>query len=308
MTTLLITSDAFAAHDTGPGHPECPDRIRAVRAALSPGNFGRLERAEAKAAPTDALTLAHDPRHVEKIEAVRPTTGMRSLDPDTHMSPGSWTAAVTAVGAGMQAVDAVLAGSADNAFCAVRPPGHHAEYDIPMGFCLFNTIAIAARHAQRAHGLERVAIVDFDVHHGNGTQDVFKDDPSVLFCSSHQMPLFPGSGAAHERGVGNILNVPLNPGDGTRQFRAAYTDAVLPRVRAFQPELILVSAGFDAHQADPLANLQLDEADFTWVTEQLLAVADEVCDGRLVSMLEGGYDLQALANSVTVHVGELAAA
>ena len=259
------------------------------------GRRGRLSSACTRGASTDR-------------EKAAPASGLVTLDSDTTMSPGSLEAALRAAGAGCAAVDAVLSGEAANAFCAMRPPGHHAERETAMGFCLFNSIAVAARHAQSAHGVGRVAIVDWDVHHGNGTQDVFWADPTVLFASTHQMPLYPGTGAATERGERDtIVNVPLAPGNGGATFRAAFSAAVLPRLEAFAPELVLISAGFDAHRRDPLANLELDEADFAWATRAVMDVADRHAGGRIVSMLEGGYDLEGLARSVDAHVTTLMA-
>ena len=230
------------------------------------------------------------------------------IDADTTASPGSWEAAMRAIGAALHAVDAVAKGQATNAFCAVRPPGHHAETQKAMGFCLFDTIAIAARHAQKAHGMERVAIVDWDVHHGNGTQAIFWSDPSVLYASTHQMPLFPGTGAPSETGVGNIFNAPLSPGEGTVEFKEAFRERILPAVRNFAPDLILISAGFDAHHRDPLAEIGLEAEDFAWATAELMAIADQSAEGRIVSLLEGGYDLKGLAASAAAHIGQLMAA
>jgi acetoin utilization deacetylase AcuC-like enzyme len=243
---------------------------------------------------------------VDALEAARPDDGYVYLDGgDTMMEPSSWETALRGVGATLQAVDRVLSGDAQNAFVACRPPGHHAEAERAMGFCLFNNISIGARHAQRKHGLARVAIVDFDVHHGNGTQQIFYSDPSVLYASTHQMPLFPGTGAVRETGVGNIFNSPLAPGDGGAELRAAFQDRILPALQAFSPELIIVSAGFDAHERDPLGSLRMTAADFAWVTRELMTSAERLCDGRLVAVLEGGYDLEALTDSVIAHVGEL---
>ncbi|OBJ17527.1 histone deacetylase family protein [Mycobacterium colombiense] len=306
MATLLLHHSAFAAHRTAPGHPERPDRYRAVEAALSRPQFDALVREEAEPADLAATRYVHTNRYVDALEAVRPDDGYVYLDAgDTMMEPSTWEAALRGVGATLQAVDRVLAGDAQNAFVACRPPGHHAETERAMGFCLFNNISIGARHAQRKHGLTRVAIVDFDVHHGNGTQQIFYSDPSVLYASTHQMPLFPGTGAVRETGVGNIFNSPLAAGDGGAELRAAFQDRIVPALQAFSPEMIIVSAGFDAHERDPLGSLTMTAADFAWVTRELMTTAEKLCGGRLVAVLEGGYDLQGLTDSVTAHVGEL---
>ncbi|MCU4652397.1 histone deacetylase family protein [Roseibacterium sp. SDUM158016] len=306
MTTLLIENPHGLGHVTPPGHPEQVARLEAVTAALAMPSFGGLLREGAEPATRDDLVLAHPDTYVDAIEAAIPERGWHAFDPDTHASPGTWQAAVRGVGGCIAAVDAVLDGRAGNAFVATRPPGHHAEKRRPMGFCLFGNVAIAARHALERRGLSRVAVVDFDVHHGNGTQDILWDEPRALFVSSHQMPLYPGTGAASERGASdNVLNVPLAPGTGGAEMRAAYTSRVFPALRDFAPELILVSAGFDAHRADPLANLDWTEADFAWLTREICGLADELCAGRVVSTLEGGYDLPALAASVAAHVTEL---
>jgi acetoin utilization deacetylase AcuC-like enzyme len=306
VTVLLVTHADCLGHDNGPGHPECPDRLRAAWRALDEEAFAYLLRAEAPAATVAQLERAHPAAYVAAILGVRPAPGrIVAIDADTSMSEGSVAAALHAAGAAVAAVDAVLGGEARRAFCAVRPPGHHAEPTRPMGFCLFANAVIAARHAQAAHGVGRVAILDFDVHHGNGTQACVAADPTILFASSHQMPLYPGSGAATERGVGNVFNAPLPPGADGAAFRAVWRDTLLPAVEAFAPELLVVSAGFDAHAADPLAQLRLREADFAWITEAICAVAERVCHGRVVSLLEGGYDLDALQRSVAAHVGAL---
>lgn len=306
MATLLLHHPAFAAHRTAPGHPERPDRYRAVEAALSRPRFDALVREEAEQADLAATRYVHSNRYVDALETARPDDGYVYLDGgDTMMEPSTWETALRGVGATLQAVDRVLAGDAQNAFVACRPPGHHAETERAMGFCLFNNISIGARHAQRKHGLLRVAIVDFDVHHGNGTQQIFYSDPSVFYASTHQMPLFPGTGAVRETGVGNIFNSPLAPGDGGAELRAAFQDRIVPALQAFSPELIIVSAGFDAHERDPLGSLTMTDADFAWVTRELMTTAEKLCGGRLVAVLEGGYDLQGLTDSVTAHVGEL---
>lgn len=311
MTTHLYTHDIFAQHDTPPDHPERPDRIRAVHEALDDERFGALVRLETQAADPDLFTLAHPAAFVARLKAARPDEGDRvQFDPDTHMSAHTWDCLRHAVGGLTAAVDAVMdgagsTGGADNAFVAARPPGHHAERTLAMGFCFVNGVAVAARHAQRAHGLERVAIVDFDVHHGNGTQDIFEQDPSVFYASTHQMPLFPGTGARHETGVGNICNAPLSPDTGSQHFREAFRERVLRELDAFRPDLVLVSAGFDAHALDPLANLNLAEDDFDWATGKLMDAAERHCGSRLVSVLEGGYSLDALRRCTAAHVARL---
>lgn len=303
MTTALITHDDCYGHVTPTGHPEQVARLDAVLNALE--GFD-LERVKAPFAADDDLLLAHPKSHVDAIRAAAPESGWVSLDADTHMSSGSLAAAMRAAGANVRAVDMVMSDQVSNAFCAVRPPGHHCERETPMGFCLFGSVAIAAKYALKNHGISRVAIVDFDVHHGNGTQDLVEEDPRILFCSTHQMPLYPGTGHAHETGGhNNVHNIPLPDGAGSQAFRNAINAHVVPAVDQFKPELILVSAGFDAHSADPLAGMELDVADFTWVTEKLCDLADKHCHGRLVSSLEGGYDLEALGASAAAHVNVL---
>jgi acetoin utilization deacetylase AcuC-like enzyme len=302
MVTALITHKAFYDHITPQGHPEQVARLDAVLGAL--GGMDLL-RVNAPLAADDDLLRAHPKGHVDTIKAAAPSEGWRSLDADTHMSIGTLEAAYRAVGGVIKAVDLVMAGEAGNAFAAVRPPGHHAERETAMGFCFFGSVAVAAKHALEFHGLKRVAILDFDVHHGNGTQDLVEDDARILFCSSHQMPLYPGTGAAHETGVGNVMNVPLPDGCGSAKFRAAWEREVFPRVDAFKPELLLISAGFDAHADDPLAGMMLHEDDFAWITGKLCDLADKHCSGRVVSALEGGYDLEALGRSARAHVDVL---
>jgi acetoin utilization deacetylase AcuC-like enzyme len=305
LTTLLFHHAAFLEHLTPAGHPERPDRLRALHAALDHEDFAALKRVEAPLAAAEAAVSCHPASYVESIRRAIPETGITRIDPDTIASPGSWEAALRGVGAAIAAVDAVAAGEAANAFCAIRPPGHHAEAARAMGFCLFNSAAIAARHAQRLHGMERVAIVDFDVHHGNGTQAIFWSDPSVLYASTHQIPLFPGTGSLRETGAGNIVNAPLAPGDGSEVFKAAFRERVLPAVKDFGPDLILISAGFDAHHRDPLAEINLVEEDFAWATGKLMDLADLSAGGRVVSLLEGGYDLKGLASSAAAHIRQL---
>jgi acetoin utilization deacetylase AcuC-like enzyme len=305
MTTLLITHPACLEHDTGYGHPERADRLRAIGDALDAPQFKLLTREEAPLAALAAIERLHPKAYVEMVQATIPKRDHKWLDPDTIVSPGSWEAALRAAGASLHAVDQVIDGKADNAFCAVRPPGHHAEPSRAMGFCLFNSVAIAALHARAKHGAKRVAVVDFDVHHGNGTQAAFWSDKDLFYASTHQMPLFPGTGARDETGVGNICNAPLKPGDDGDEFRAAYEEVILPALDQFAPDFLLVSAGFDAHLRDPLAQLRLVEADFAWITEQLMEAAAKHCGGKLVSTLEGGYDLDALASSTAIHVETL---
>lgn len=309
MSTLLLSHLACLGHEPGAHHPERPARLEAVLRALEAPRFAALERAEAPVAPLEAVARAHSPGYVQQILDAVPERGLAMLDGDTLLSPGSGEAALRAAGAVLLAVDRVIEGEADNAFCAVRPPGHHAEPARPMGFCLFNNVALGALHAQAHHGLGRVAVVDFDVHHGNGTQARFWAEPELFFASSHQMPLYPGSGAAAERGLAdNVVNLPLPPGAGSELFRRGWAETILPALRHFRPELILVSAGFDGHADDPLANLTLAAEDFGWVTGEIAAVAAECAGGRLVSSLEGGYDLDALAASAEAHVAALMAA
>lgn len=307
MTTLLYTHPACLEHNPGHGHPERPDRLKAVLAALDDPDFQGLERREAPMADIEQVARVHPRAYVERVLQAVPESGTVGLDPDTYLSPASGEAALRAVGAVCAAIDAVMAGEARNAFCAIRPPGHHAEAAQAMGFCLFNQVAAGAAHARAVHGLKRVAVVDFDVHHGNGTQHIFERDPDLFYASTHQMPLYPGTGAADERGVGNICNAPLSPAAGSDEFRAAMSETVLPALRAFAPELLLISAGFDAHRDDPLAGLSLVEDDYAWVTAELLRVAEACCGGRVVSALEGGYDLRALAASTAAHVRALMA-
>ncbi|MEZ5831708.1 MAG: histone deacetylase family protein [Dongiaceae bacterium] len=308
MTTAFFTHPACLEHDTGQGHPERPQRLEAVLLALDEPEFAKLERREAPLAEIAQITRVHDKGYVQDLLARVPQRGWVALDGDTLMSPGSGEAALRAAGAMVAAVDLVLKNGAANAFCGVRPPGHHAERDMAMGFCLFNNVAIGAAHACAAHGLKRVAIIDFDVHHGNGTQHMFEHDAQIFYASTHQMPLYPGTGSRGEKGVGNICNAPLPPFAGGDEFRDAYEEIVLPAIDRFQPELIMISAGFDAHRADPLASLELEAEDFGWVTERLAEMAKTHCGGRLVSTLEGGYDLQALAESAAAHVAALLAA
>ena len=305
MTTVVFSHPSSLDHITPPGHPERPDRIRAVERALSHSDFDDLERMDAPAADPKIFELAHPAAHVKMLEDRIPETGIVVIDADTSASPKSWEAVRHSVGGALEGVDCVFDGRADNAFSYMRPPGHHAEKTTAMGFCFVNSIAIAARYAQEKYGIERVAIVDWDVHHGNGTQDIFYEDDSVLFASTHQMPLFPGTGAKHETGIGNIFNAPLSEGDGSNAFREAFTSKILPAVDNFSPELILISAGFDAHFKDPLAGIKLIEDDFDWATAKVMELAGKHCDNRLVSLLEGGYDLEGLADSAAAHVRRL---
>jgi acetoin utilization deacetylase AcuC-like enzyme len=303
MTVLLLTHSACLHHDPGAYHPECPDRLRAVMRALEAEEFAGLLRDEAPQATVEHLTRVHPPGYVEAILGIRPEPGDHvALDADTVMSWGSAEAALRAAGAAVAGVDAVCKGEVRRVFCATRPPGHHAEPGRPMGFCFFANAAVAARHAQAAHGLGRVAVVDFDVHHGNGTQACFEADATLFYASSHQSPCYPGTGDASETGVGNIVNAPLPPGADGVAFRVAWERELLPALDVFAPDLLIISAGFDAHARDPLAQLRVREADFAWLTEELCRIADRHGGGRLVSLLEGGYDLDALASSTATHV------
>ncbi len=303
----LFTHPACLGHDTGPYHPECPDRLRAVMQALEHPDFVPLLREQAPLATHAQLCLAHPASHVDRLLALRPAAGeLIAIDPDTVVSTGSLEAARRAAGGAVAAVDAVMEGWAAAAFAAVRPPGHHAEAARAMGFCLFSSAAIAARHARARWGLSRVAVVDFDVHHGNGTQDIFAPDPALFYASSHQYPCYPGTGSPRETGsAGNVLNATLLPGDGSAAFRAAWEGSLIPALDAWRPELLIVSAGFDAHRADPLAELRVETADFAWLTDRLMGLADRHAGGRVVSVLEGGYDLAALAASAAAHVRSL---
>ena len=306
MSTLLITHAACLEHLTPLGHPERPDRLRAIERALEAEKFQTLARVQAPIAPIETIALCHPMDYITAVREAGPKEGLIHLDADTAMSPGTFEAALRAAGGAIHAVDEVLTNKANNAFIATRPPGHHAETARPMGFCLFDNAAIAARYAQRHYGIANAAIVDFDVHHGNGSQQIFWSDKTVMYCSTHQMPLFPGTGAVGETGEHNtVVNAPLRPGDGAQAFRAALESRILPRLTEFKPELIIISAGFDAHTRDPLANINLAEADFVWATQKIMDIADRFAGGRIISLLEGGYDLQALGNSVAAHVATL---
>jgi acetoin utilization deacetylase AcuC-like enzyme len=304
--TLLLTHPACLDHLTPPGHPERPDRLRAINQVLGEERFDALVRGEAPEGNLDAVLLCHNEHYVTELRHIAPSNGLVYIDGDTSMSPGTWEAVMRGVGGAVAAADAVMSGAHHNAFVAVRPPGHHAEKKTPMGFCFFDNAAIAARHAQRKHGIARAAVIDFDVHHGNGTQDIFWADKSVMYCSTHQMPLFPGTGATGERGEHDtIVNAPLKAEDGSAQFRSAFENVILPQLTKFSPELVIISAGFDAHHRDPLASINLRAEDFGWVTRKLMDLADATAGGRVVSVLEGGYDLQGLTESVAAHVTAL---
>jgi acetoin utilization deacetylase AcuC-like enzyme len=303
MTTALITHPDCLRHVTPDGHPEQVARLRAVLTALDHEEFELLRRYDAPLASRDEVVRVHPGGYFDRVRAAEPAQGWAMLDADTHMTNGSFDAALRAAGANIMAVDLVMDGAVDNAFCAVRPPGHHAETETSMGFCLFGNVVIGAKHALEQHGLKRVAIVDFDVHHGNGTQDLVWNDSRIFFASTHQMPLYPGTGHAHETGgSGNVLNIPLAPNADGNALREAFETAILPALFAHKPEMIFISAGFDAHHADPLANLNFDVEDFAWATGRLKNAAKQLCQGRLVSTLEGGYDLEALAACVAGHV------
>lgn len=303
MSTLLISHRACLDHLTPLGHPERPDRLRAIERILEHERFQPLAREEAPVADAETVALAHPRDYVETIREAAPREGLVRIDADTTMSPGSLEAALRSAGGAVRAVEEVMTKKATNAFVATRPPGHHAETATPMGFCFFNNAAVAVRYAQKKYGIERAAIVDFDVHHGNGSQDIFWSDKSVMYCSTHEMPLYPGTGAVSERGEHDtIVNVPLVAGDDGAVFREAFETRVLPRVEAHRPDIILISAGFDAHRRDPLANLRLEAPDFAWATGRLMEIAGRRCGGRIVSLLEGGYDLEGLSTSAAAHV------
>jgi acetoin utilization deacetylase AcuC-like enzyme len=304
VATALITHAACLEHEPGPYHPECPDRLRAVLRALDAPEFVGLIREAAPSATKEQLVRVHPARIVDSILAIRPVAGdIVSIDADTAMSAGSAEAARRAAGAAVMGIDLVMRGTVNNAFAAVRPPGHHAEPSRPMGFCLFNNAGVAAQHARATYGLQRVAVVDFDVHHGNGTQALFAQNPGLFYGSTHQSPFYPGTGDAWECGIANnIVNVPLRARDSSNEFRAAWAGTIIPALEAFAPEVLIISAGFDAHRADPLAQIRLETQDFAWITEALQAVAEKHCGGRVVSVLEGGYDLEALAASAATHV------
>jgi acetoin utilization deacetylase AcuC-like enzyme len=305
VTTLLVSQPNFEDHQTPQGHPERADRIRAVEEALFRPRFDKLVRREAPTGDLMLAELVHDSSYLNILRQARPAEGIGQIEADTFISSGSLSTVATGLGGALLALDAVLLGEADNAFCAIRPPGHHAEIATPMGFCLINTVAIVAREAQRKYGAERVAIIDFDVHHGNGTQDIFKGDPSVFYASSHQMPLYPGTGKADETGVGNISNAPLDPQTDGGTMRDAYLNRIIPALINFSPDLLLISAGFDAHERDPLAQLNWQSGDYGWLTGKLMDVAERYCGNRIVSLLEGGYDLKGLAGGVSNHVAVL---
>ncbi|MGH7873652.1 MAG: histone deacetylase family protein [Candidatus Binatia bacterium] len=305
MTTALITHPACLEHVPPPGHPERVERLKAVLDALGSEEFSGLQRESAPRAAREEIARVHPESYIDALLESVPPNGYAAIDADTILSSGSGEAALRAAGSAVYGVTLVMEGKATNVFCAVRPPGHHAEPNQAMGFCIFNTVAIAAEHARSVYGLRRVAVVDFDVHHGNGTQAAFWNDANLFYASTHQMPLYPGTGSPNEKGVGNILNCPLPPGAGSRQFRAIISDSVMPALARFRPELVLISAGFDAHRADPLANLELEDDDFGWVTAELCAFAGRVCGGRVVSTLEGGYHIEALTSSVLSHVRAL---
>ncbi|WP_426109914.1 histone deacetylase family protein [Massilia sp. PWRC2] len=307
MTTLVFTHQDCFKHDPGSSHPESPARLHTVLDVLASADFAALRWRDAPMGTRMQAMLVHDQAFVDTVAELAPASGRVALDGgDTVMSAGSWNAVMRCIGAACAGVDAVMAGEADNVFCATRPCGHHAESDRAMGFCIFNQAAIAAIHALQVHGLERVAVVDFDVHHGNGTQEAFYARPELFYGSSHQSPLYPGTGSASEHGVAdNIVNVPLPPGCGSRLFRERMAAELLPKLRAFRPDLLIISAGFDAHRLDPLAGMNLEDDDYRWVTEELMAVADELCAGRIVSVLEGGYSAEGLAGGTAAHVKAL---
>ncbi len=305
MATLIIHHDDCLRHDPGPGHPEQVRRLQAVLAGVE--SLKGLEFLPAPLATSEQLARVHTGEYTDWLAAMEPAEGRVPLtEADTLMNPGSLAASARAAGGICFAVDEVFGGRAPNAFVAARPPGHHSGTDFSMGFCLYNAVAVGARQALSHEGVARVAVLDFDVHHGNGTQQIFENDPDVLFISSHEMPLYPGSGHPGETGVGNVLNLPLKPRSGSAAFRATWSRKALPALDAFAPDFILVSAGFDAHERDPLGHLEVRDADYEWITREIMAIADDHAGGRMVSILEGGYDLEALASAARAHAGALA--
>lgn len=305
MTTLYYSHPDFLLHDTGPDHPECAERLIHIEQALAAPEFSGLIRLSPPLGTLQQVSLIHSPAYIDAVLAAVPEQGESHLDPDTVLSPGSKDAALRAVGAVCDAVDKIMASQADNAFCALRPPGHHAEPNHAMGFCLFNNIAIAAEYARTHYSLERVAIVDFDVHHGNGTQAAFYHQPRVLYASSHEMPHYPGTGFPTETGAGNIVNVPLTAGESGKEVREKYNRIIFPALKQFKPEFLFISAGFDAHKDDPLSSIRLIEEDYQWLTRELKTIAETFCNGRIISALEGGYNLKALSDSVAAHIKAL---
>ncbi|NBC96480.1 MAG: histone deacetylase family protein [Deinococcus-Thermus bacterium] len=305
MSVFVYSHDVGTRHDPGPGHPEAPIRLKRILAALDAAEGMKLERRVAEKAERADLARVHTPGHVAGILDQVPTDGRMPIDMDTWLSPSSGEAALRAAGAAVQAVDAVLNGETRRAFVAMRPPGHHAEPAVAMGFCFFNNIAVAAARALEVHGLERVAVLDFDVHHGNGTQAIFETVPKVMYASIHQAPLFPGTGREDERGLGNLVNTCVAAGTDGPRWRRALEDRILPAIDGFAPQLVFISAGFDAHAADPLANVMIDEDDFAWATERMVELAERHAQGRVVSALEGGYDPDALVRSVMAHLKAL---
>jgi acetoin utilization deacetylase AcuC-like enzyme len=312
-TTGLVYHPAYLDHDMGAGHPESPNRLRAILQQLErSGTAGRVRKIEPRKAEDEWITQIHSPSYVAALNTHQPASGRVALDADTSMSPGSLPAAYLAAGGALAAVDAIMRGDVEHAFCAVRPPGHHAETARAMGFCLFNNVAIAARYVQKKYGLSRVLIVDWDVHHGNGTQHSFEQDPSILFFSTHQYPHYPGTGQATERGTGAgegfTINVPMEAGDGDDEYHAIFLNVLLPAAKAFKPEFVIISAGFDAHRDDPLASMGLTEAGYSDLTGIVVGIAKRHAQGRLLSALEGGYNLTALGASVDAHLKVLLAA
>lgn len=306
MTTLLYTHKACLNHHPGHHHPEAPERLQAVLKAMEAPEFDSVKWVEAPLADPEQIARAHPRSYVDRVLGCIPEEGFLGLDGDTIVSPGSGEAALRAAGAVCAAIDAVMAGKGDSAFCAIRPPGHHAEPDYSMGFCLFNNAAVGAYHARHVHGLKKVAVLDFDVHHGNGTQAIFYNDPDMFFASTHQVPLYPGTGGINERGVeNNIVNIPLPPHCGSKEFRDAWSTRILKSLYEFTPDFIIISAGFDAHRDDPLAQFELDESDFAWITKAIMRLSDQFCGGKIVSTLEGGYDLSSLSRSASAHMRAL---